>query len=142
MKEYTYSDINIGLTESFKHIVSKEDEDIFRALTGDVNPMHQDDSFAIQSSNGKLNKHICFGMLTASLLSTLAGVYLPGKFSLIHSIESISFHNPVYVGDELTVTGEVIDKRDAINLIMVDVKILNSSKKTVMKARMKNIVQR
>ena len=142
MKEYTYSDIKIGLTESFRHVVSKDDEDCFRELTGDVNPMHYDDDFASEISGGRLEKHVCFGMLTASLLSTLAGVYIPGKYSMIHSIDTISFHNPVYVGEELTITGEVIDKSDAINLIVVNVRIVNSSNKTVMKARMKIIVQR
>ena len=48
-------------------------------------------------------------MLTASFLSTLAGIYLPGEKSLIHSVET-KMIKPVFIGDELIVTGKVSEK--------------------------------
>lgn len=94
MNEYRYTDIEIGAVESFKKVITVEDENNFRRITGDNNPLHSDDEFAVETSAGKYESHVAFGMLTASLLSTLAGVYLPGKYSLIHSIDNISFKNP------------------------------------------------
>ena len=44
-------------------------------------------------------------MLTASFFSTMAGVYLPGKYSLIHSVE-VKFLRPIYPGMVLTVRVE------------------------------------
>lgn len=79
-------------------------------------------------------------MLTASLYSTLAGVYLPGKYSLIHSIDNISFKKPVYAGDTLTITGTVKEKQEDLNLILVSVKIMNQNQKLVSKAEMKILV--
>ena len=81
-------------------------------------------------------------MLTASFYSTIAGVYLPGKYSLIHSLEDLSFKKPVYVGDELTVTGKVIDKNDELRLIVLKVSIKNQNKDLVSKAKMKVLVMK
>lgn len=142
MNEYNYKDIYIGQTEEFSISVKQESEDKFREITGDINPMHYDDSFAATISGGKYNKHISFGMLTASLLSTMSGVYLPGKYSLIHSIDNISFTNSVNVGDLLRVIGVVEKKYDDINLIKVKVRIVNQNKKTVLKSTMKVLVQK
>ena len=46
MREYTFEEIEIGLVESFQKKVTDEDEDMFRKITGDLNPLHMDDSFA------------------------------------------------------------------------------------------------
>lgn len=142
MNEFLYEEICIGQTASFKKVITTDMENIFRDITGDINPLHKDDSFAKEIASGRYESHVTFGMLTASLLSTLAGVYLPGKYSLIHSIENISFKKPVYAGDVLNVEGTVIDKQDDLKLIRVEVKISNQHSKTVLKAGMKILVQK
>lgn len=142
MREYCFNEIQIGQVESFTKEITLEMENQFREITSDYNPMHQDDEFARQVSSGRFEKHISFGMLTASLYSTMAGVYLPGKYSLIHSIEKISFKKPVFVGDVLTVTGKVNSKQDDLRLIRLDVKIKNQDGKIVSKADMKILVQK
>lgn len=45
-------------------------------------------------------------MCTASLYSTLVGVYLPGKYCLFHKCD-VEWPKPVYLGDVLTVKGKV-----------------------------------
>jgi len=82
-------------------------EDTFRVITGDDNPLHRDDEFAREIGGGKFRSHASFGMLTASLYSTIAGMYLPGKYSLIHSFDEISFLKPVFAGDVLTGRAEI-----------------------------------
>lgn len=136
MNEYEFEELMIGHTECFEVIVTKEMEDCFRRITGDINPLHQSDEFAKQIGNGKFTKHVCFGMLTASFYSTLAGVYLPGKYSLIHSME-IKFQKPVYEGDKLTVTGEIVDRQEGIKLIQVKGSIKNQVSQIVSKADIK-----
>ena len=69
------------------------------------------------------------------MLSTLAGVYLPGKRSLIQEVK-IKFAKPVYIGDELTVEGEVDEKHDAYSLIMIKVTIRNQDGVKVCRAKM------
>ena len=142
MNEYTISDIEIGLKASFTKQITKEMEDSFRIITGDENPLHKDDDFAREVGAGKFKSHAAFGMLTASLYSTIAGMYLPGKYSLIHSFEEISFLKPVFVGDDLTVTGEVIDKIEDLKLIVLKVTVRNQDNKVVSRAKMKVLVMK
>ncbi len=141
MNEYRFCDLMIGQAESFEVQVTKDMEDRFRELTGDINPLHRDDSFASDVGDGKFSGHVAFGMLTASFYSTLAGVYLPGKYSLIHSLD-IKFQKPVYAGDRLAVRGEVVDKQESLKLIRVKAVIKNDRDESVSRAEMKILVLR
>ena len=140
MNEYTLPELSVGLTESFSREITAEMEDAFRAVSGDVNPLHRDDDFARAAGGGRFSGHVAFGMLTASLYSALAGVYLPGKHSLIHSFDELSFLKPVYAGDTLTVTGTVAEKWDELGMIRVKAKIKNQNGKTVSRANIKIMV--
>ena len=142
MNEYTLAEIEVGMKAVFHKTITKEMEDAFRVRSGDENPLHKDDAFAVEISNGKFLGHAAFGMLTASLYSTVAGMYLPGKYSLIHSFEELSFTKPVFVGDDLTVEAEVTDKEIALKLIRLKVTIKNQNNKLVSKAKMKVLVMK
>lgn len=142
MNEYTIDDIEIGTGAEFTKQITSKMEDQFRLITGDENPLHSSDEYAKEISGGRFKSHVSFGMLTASLYSALAGMYLPGKYSLIHSIDDISFKAPVYAGDELTVSGEVIDKNMDLKLITVKAVIRNQDGAVVSKAKIKVIVQK
>lgn len=142
MKAYTYDEITIGQTEIFSKTMTKAMEDAFRAITGDENPLHRNDIYAREISRNRFSSHIVFGMLTASLFSTLAGMYLPGKYSLIHSLDKIEFRKPVFVGDVLTVSGVVREKQDDLKLIVVDAVIRNQDDKVVSKSTIKILLQK
>lgn len=142
MNEYTLAEIEVGMKAVFHKTITKEMEDAFRVISGDENPLHKDDTFAVEISNGRFTGHAAFGMLTASLYSTVAGMYLPGKYSLIHSFEELSFMKPVFVGDDLTVEAEVTDKEMALKLIRLKVTIKNQDNKLVSKAKMKVLVMK
>ena len=132
MNTYTFDEISIGQKESFTVTVTEAERDKFRDITGDINPLHNDPEYA--KSKG-YEKCVAFGMLSASYLSTLAGVYLPGKYSLIQKTE-VNFRKPVYVGDTLTIIGEVCDKSETFNVIDVKVEIRNQDGVKVVKGRM------
>lgn len=137
MNTYFFADIREGMTESFSKRITVEMEDVFREISGDQNPLHKDDDYAEQIKG--YEKHVSFGMLTASLYSTIAGMYLPGKYSLIHSLE-IKFLKPVFAGDVLTVTGTVVGKQDDLKLLRLKVKIVNQENVCVSKANLKVMV--
>ena len=142
MNEYTIEEIQVCMSASFKKLITKEMEDSFRVITGDENPLHKEDDFALEISGGNFKGHAAFGMLTASFYSTVAGMYLPGKYSLIHSFDEISFMKPVFVGDELTVNAEVIDKDEALKMIRLKIIIKNQDNKKVSRAKMKVLVMK
>ena len=111
MNHYSINDLSIGHKEVFTVEVTTEMFNKFREITGDINPLHNDEDFARNLGH---KGRVAFGMLTASFLSTLAGVYLPGERSLIHSVE-IKFTKPVYIGDVLSISGEVTEINDTVN---------------------------
>lgn len=119
MNKYTFDDLQKGHKESFEAEVTLERMDSFRNLSGDINPLHSDESFA--TSKG-FNGRVAYGHLTASFFSTLAGVYLPGENCLIREV-SYKFMRPVYVGDKLIVSGEVTEVDDRTKEVFLKVRI-------------------
>ena len=132
MNTYTYEQIEVGHKESFKVKVTEEAMDKFREITGDVNPLHKDPEYARSLGHPGC---VAFGMLTASYLSTLAGVYLPGQHCLIHSVKT-KFSGAVDVGDELTIEGTVTEKNDTFELVIIKAVIKNQEGRKVCKAEM------
>lgn len=132
MNEYTYEQIDAGHREAFEVTVTEEMMEHFLQITGDVNPLHTDGGYA---RTRQYADRVVYGMLTSSFYSTLAGVYLPGKYSLIHSVES-KFLRPVYVGDTLTVSGVVKEKEDACRMLIVKLLITDQRGEKVSKGTM------
>ena len=132
MNEYRFDEIEVGQKESFSVTITEEMIENFRTLTGDVNPLHRDADYA--KEKGYPDK-VCFGMLTASFLSTMAGVYMPGKYSLIQSVE-VKFSKPVFAGDEICFTGKVSEKNDTFRFIKLKVDGVNQNGEKKLKAVM------
>ena len=139
MREYKLKDIYKGLCESFEVKITPELENKFRDITQDLNLLHIDDEFANEILGGNKG-HAAFGMLTASFLSTFAGMYLPGRYSLIHSVE-VSFIKPVYAGDVLIIKGVVDEIYEELRMIKLKVNICRLDE-VVCKAKMKVLVMK
>jgi len=133
MKEYKFNDINIGLGESFEVLITDSMVDSFREITGDINPLHTDCNYA--KSKGYPDM-VVYGMLTSSFYSTLVGLYLPGKHSLLQGI-NILFNNPVFVGDKLIIYGEVTNINETYKQLEIKSFVTNQNNKKVSKAKIK-----
>ncbi len=129
MKEYQLEDIKVGMEESFQATITEEMMKKFLDITGDVNPLHNDEEFARDKNH---QGRVVYGMLTASFISTLGGVYLPGKNCLIQGVE-VKFKKPVYIGDTLTITGVVDEVHESVRQIVIKVTIKNQNGKVVSK---------
>ncbi len=132
MNSYRYEELKIGMCESFDVAVDEAAFSSFLEITGDINPLHNDRNYAEKKGH---RDRVAFGMLTSSYLSTLAGVYLPGKLSLIQSVE-VKFLKPVILGEKLRVSGEIVDMNDSVKRIELRVIITNEDKVKVLKGRM------
>jgi len=121
MKEYTFESLKAGTQETFSAKITEEMMSRFLEISGDTNPLHQDDTFA---AGRGFKAKVVYGLLTSSLYSTLIGVYLPGKNALLHGI-SIKFKKPVFVGDSLTVSGKVSHINEAFKVIEIKAAIEN-----------------
>jgi len=91
-------DFTPGQHVTFTKTFTEDDVRRFIEITGDVNPLHVDDAFAAETQFGKRVLH---GMLTASILSTMVGMLLPGTGAIYRS-QTIRFLKPVHIGDTVT----------------------------------------
>ena len=123
LPEYTFDEIEMGLTKQFQIIITESMIDDFAKISGDYNPLHMDEKFA-QSKDFK--NRVCHGMLLGSLFSRLIGMYVPGKYGLYFS-QTLNFVNPTIVDDAVTVTGKVISKSESTKIIELKTTIKNSS---------------
>ena len=121
--EYSFDELTIGQKATFTKKIDEQLVDDFAKLSGDLNPLHMNEEYA---KNTKFGKRVCHGMLLASFLSQLVGMYLPGKNSLYFS-QSLNFRNPCFVNDEITIEGEIIEKKSSINFITLKTTIHNQN---------------
>ena len=137
MNEYKITDLTVGHKEQFTFSVTEEKMKSFRDLSGDLNPLHNDEEYAKRMG---YPGRVAYGMLTASLISTLGGMYLPGKYCLIQGVD-VRFSKPVFIGDTLTVTGEVTRIEEALRYLEIKVTITNQNQKKVLRGTLKAGVQ-
>jgi|ERR1017187_6673718 3-hydroxybutyryl-CoA dehydratase len=117
----TYEEITIGLTRSFRRSITEQDIDTFGRLSGDVSPLHSSDAYA--ATQTQYPRRLVHGMHLASLVSCLVGMHLPGFRSVCLS-QSFDFVQPVYAGQEVEVTGEVVSKQDPTRTIVLRTSVL------------------
>ncbi len=133
MNDYSYLELSVGMTESFSVTIEESMMDMFRSITKDDNPLHVDKEFA---SKHDFADKVVYGLLTSSFLSTLAGVYLPGKCSLIQGVD-VKYVQPVFVGDTLSICGEIVELHDSVQQILLKVEVRNQHGVKVVRGKMK-----
>ena len=120
--QYKFDEIKIGLEYKFTEMITESHLDSFANLSGDYNPLHMDAGYA---KTTRFKKRICHGMLLASFFSKLVGMHMPGKNALYFS-QTLNFQAPCYIGDEVIIQGEVIDKSDSTRIITIKTLIHNN----------------
>jgi 3-hydroxybutyryl-CoA dehydratase len=134
--QYTFDSINVGINHEFKITVTEKLVSDFSIISGDFNPLHMDENYATKT---KFKKRICHGMLLASFLSRLVGMYLPGKNALYFS-QTLNFISPCFINDIVTVKGEIIDKNFATKIITVKTSITNQKNKLILNGESKVMI--
>lgn len=125
--ERPYGEIEVGETASVTKTVTEADIVNFAGIIGDFNPVHLNAEYAKTTMFGE---RIAHGMLTASFISTLIGTCLPGINALYLSQE-IKFVKPVRIGDTITAFGEVLEKQDAKQRVILKTVVTNQKGEVV-----------
>lgn len=130
MNEYKFDSIVVNQRAEFKVTITSAMLDMFKEITGDLNPMHLDDLYAKKQG---YESRLVYGMLTASFYSTLVGVYLPGKYCIFQECNT-SFNKPVYANDMLCISGVVTEIHEVLRRITIKATIKNQKNEKVSKA--------
>jgi len=104
----TYDELQVGDSASFTKTISEADIYLFAGMTGDMNPAHVD---AVSAAEGMFKQRIAHGMLTASFISTVIAMKLPGP-GTIYAGQDLQFRAPVFIGDTVTAIVECTEKLD------------------------------
>jgi len=123
--------IYLGQSAKFEKIVDSDMIANFIKLSGDNNPIHTDLSYCVDRGFENIVVH---GLLTSAFFSTLVGVYLPERNSFLRGIK-IDFVNPVYPGDKLEVSGEVVFISLAAKQIEIKALVRNQNNNIVSRAK-------
>lgn len=127
VQDVKYVDLKVGDSASMTKTVTEFDVYGFAGITGDFNPVHIDKEFASQSM---FKQRIAHGMLSAGFISAVLGTTLPGK-NTIYMKQELSFLAPVFIGDTVTATVEVIEKIEAKNRAVLRTFVTNQDGKIV-----------
>ena len=103
----TFAELQIGETASLSHCVTQRDIDLFATVSGDVNPAHVDPAYA---ETDMFHHIIIHGMWGAGLISAVLGTRLPGP-GTIYLGQDLRFRHPVSIGDTITATLTVKEKK-------------------------------
>ncbi|MBE7437811.1 MAG: MaoC family dehydratase [Spirochaetales bacterium] len=109
----TFEEIAIGETASFTKTISETDVYLFAGISGDFNPLHVDEEYARRTP---FQRRIAHGGLAASLVAGVLGMKLPGLGTTALEITQ-KFRRPVYFGDTITVTVQVIRKISRLKVV-------------------------
>ncbi len=121
-REIAFEDLSPGVSADISWTAEVAEIESFANLSGDRNPLHMDGAYARERG---FADRVAHGFLLGAKVSALIGMFLPGRRCLLVE-ESLNFPNPVYPGDEVTLSGEVVDTHT--DLAMVSLKIRGEKK--------------
>jgi 3-hydroxybutyryl-CoA dehydratase len=127
MNGRTVHEMSVGERARFTKTISESDVYAFAGITGDFNPVHIDEVAAAASPFGG---RIAHGMLTASLISTVLGLHLPGP-GAIYVSQSTRFKRPVHIGDTVTAEVEVAELMVEKNRVRFATRCVNQNGEVV-----------
>jgi 3-hydroxybutyryl-CoA dehydratase len=118
--------MSVGQTCTFRRTFTDGDVAPFYGVTGDYNPYHQDESFAKESSYGRLTIP---GLLTGSMLTHIGG--LLGFLATQMAFEYLA---PVFADDTITCTVTIAEKNEERRRISASAGFVNQDAVEVLRA--------
>ncbi len=103
----TYAQLKVGDKDSLTKKVTPELVKMFADVSDDHNPLHLDENYGKTTMFGRCIAH---GMLSAGLMSAVAGTKLPGD--AVYISHNMQFKRPVFINDTITAWMEVTEKMD------------------------------
>lgn len=116
----------VGEKASFTRTLTETDAVLFIGVTWDIGPLHTNESYAAAT---KFKKRIVPGLLTASLLTHLGGLW-----AYVATEMHFHFLAPVYVGDTITAEAEVTEANPAKGWVRLKCRCVNAEGREVLRA--------
>ncbi len=119
-----FHEIIVGMSASRDYAITAGVYEHFLAAFQDYSPLHLDEEFArARGFSGK----VMHGSLLNGFVSNFVGMYFPGKFSLLLSVD-LRYANPSYLGDVITIDAVVSQKMDVQKVVVLDITLTNNTR--------------
>jgi len=128
---WTMDELNIGDAQSVTITLDEENVEAFAKATGDYNPIHMDNEYAGTTPFGQRVVH---GVLITGVVSGLLGTKFPGLGTVARELTS-KFSKPVFLGDTVTATAQVVEKNDKLNMCTLKYTVKNQEGITAVKGK-------
>ena len=116
----TYDELAVGMSASIRKRLTMDDIRLFAVMSGDLNPVSLPSQHAKSS---RFHDIVAHGMWGGALISTVLGTELPGA-GTVYTHQTLDFVKPVRIGDDLTVTVTVREKKPNSH-VMFDCDVVN-----------------
>ncbi|MGB0723464.1 MAG: bifunctional enoyl-CoA hydratase/phosphate acetyltransferase [Gammaproteobacteria bacterium] len=123
----TYDEIQPGQTAELERTLTRDDIALFGKVSGDLNPTHVDEEYALRSGAKGVVGH---SLWATGLISNLLANVLPGP-GTIYRGQDARFHRQIHLGDTLTARITVREKRDD-ELVVFECSVHNQRQEHVM----------
>jgi 3-hydroxybutyryl-CoA dehydratase len=105
LHSHFFEDLELGQEARLERKVSEADIVQFATVSGDKNPVHLDPAYAARTI---FKERVAHGMLTASYISAVFGMILPGP-GAIYVSQTLNFRGPVRISDTVATVVRVAD---------------------------------
>jgi len=127
-EEDSMSTLQPGDTAFRSLAITDETIRAFAEVTGDNNPVHLDDDYA---AGTRFGRRIAHGMIAAGLISATLANDLPGP-GTVYLNQTLKFKLPVFPGDTVTATVEVLTVRPDKPIVTLSTVCTNQDEKVVL----------
>jgi acyl dehydratase len=112
-------------TASLSHTyqVTREVYENFQLCSGDMNPLHTDETFAREKG---FQGCVMYGNILNAFISHFVGMCLPTPHVMIQS-QDINFHKPLFLNDEITLQASIDTVSEAVNIINYKLKFYKTT---------------
>lgn len=116
--------MQVGMKKSRAYTLSEDVYEHFMRAFEDINPLHTDDAYARAYG---FKSRVAHGAILNGFISHFVGIEFPGKYTLLQSV-NIQYKAPSYVEDILELQAEVMQKVDAVRVIVMNIHITNKTR--------------
>ena len=119
----TIEEISVGDFYEELFYIDEENVITFANLTGDHNPIHENEIYAKQTI---FQSRIVHGMLLGGYISKVLGTGFPGE-GCIYLKQEMTFLKPVYINEYITIRVEVLEKNVSNNHVILLTQCFNKN---------------
>lgn len=131
--EEAFAQMPVGAEYVYSRTFSLADAAAFVAVTGDFNPLHQDESHAALRFDGL----ILPGLLTGSMLTHIGGL-----LGIVASEMHFEYLAPVYPGETVTCSVRVVERDEAKRAVVCNANYVNQEGQPVLRASFRGVPSR